>query len=243
MHKKLSATIISIATISTSLVLVATVVFSISVPATQGFFNIGESMIFLTSLLFGPKVGAFAGGVGSMLADLFLGYPHYAPGTLIIKAAEGFVVGIIKKNNPKFRSIIYWKIFTLIFGLVAGGLLTLIGTMYYSGHMDISLGNTSFSLFVPQEFWIFLGTILTLSIATVGFKTEPEFGWTVFSVLCGGFVMVSGYFIYQTFFIGWLFGVQVWGLAEIPINIGQMIVGATIALPAARIIGRAFPQN
>ena len=67
------------ASISTALVCVATMLFQVYVPATRGFFNIGESMVFLSALLFGPFVGAFAGGIGSMLADLLLGYYYYAP--------------------------------------------------------------------------------------------------------------------------------------------------------------------
>jgi len=225
----------------TAFVCVATIVFSVYVPATEGFFNIGESMVFLSALLFGPAVGAFAGGVGSMLADLLLGYPHYAPATLVIKACEGYVVGVLKRNNPRFTSKSYWKIFTLLLGAVAGVLLASVGAIYYSGQIELTLGFTVFSIFVPAEFWLALGAIITLSIAGVGFVADPEFGWTVFSVISGGFVMVLGYFIYQMFFIGWLFNIQAVALAEIPINIGQLIVGATVALPAAKVVWRAFP--
>ncbi|UCC28655.1 MAG: ECF transporter S component, partial [Candidatus Bathyarchaeota archaeon] len=60
---------LSIGAVFTSLVFIATVIFSIYVPLTQGFFNIGESMVYATALLFGPLVGGFAGGVGAALAD------------------------------------------------------------------------------------------------------------------------------------------------------------------------------
>ena len=51
--------------------------------------------------LLGPWRGAAAGGSGSMLADLLLGYGHYAPGTLIIKGAMALVAALIFKAFKK----------------------------------------------------------------------------------------------------------------------------------------------
>jgi len=239
--KTISSFNLAVTAVFTALVCVVTIIFSIYVPATEGFFNIGESMVFLSALLFGPFVGAFAGGVGSMLADLLLGYPHYAPATLIIKACEGAVVGTVKKRNPKLSSRLHWKFFTMVLGVVAGFLLGWVGTAYYSGELELTLGSGLFVLYVPAEFWIFLGVITALSIAALGFLAEPEFGWTVFSVIAGGFVMVLGYFLYQRFLIYPLFKIEVVAIAEIPVNIGQMVIGATVALPIAKIVWRVLP--
>jgi len=239
--KTMSPVNLAIAAVFTALVCVVTMIFSIYVPATEGFFNIGESMVFLSALLFGPFVGAFAGGVGSMLADLLLGYPHYAPGTLIIKACEGGVVGMLKKRNPKLSSKLHWKFFTTVLGVVAGFLLGWVGTTYYSGEVQLTLSSGVFAFFVPTAFWIVLGVITALSVAALGFLANPEFGWTVFSVIAGGFVMVLGYFIYQLFFIYPLFQIEVVAIAEIPVNIGQMIIGAIAALPIAKIVWRILP--
>ena len=233
---------LAVTAVFTALVCVVTIIFSIYVPETRGFFNIGESMIFLSALVFGSFVGAFAGGVGSMLADLFLGYPHYAPATLIIKACEGAIVGALSKRNPKFSSRLNWKFFTLGLGVVAGFLLGWVGTAYYSGEVELTLGTGSSMLYVPAEFWLFLGVVTAFAIAALGFLADPEFGWTVFSVIAGGFIMVLGYFLYQQFFLGPLFNIEVVAIVEIPVNIGQMIVGATVALPIAKIIWRSFPH-
>jgi len=46
----------------------------IPIPATGGYFNVGEVTIYVAALLFGPFVGAFSGGVGAMLSDLYLGF-------------------------------------------------------------------------------------------------------------------------------------------------------------------------
>jgi uncharacterized membrane protein len=79
----------------TAIVFVLTRAFVIPIPQTKGFFNLGEAAIYLAAIAFGPVVGALAGGVGSALADLSLGYNQYAPFTLIIKGLEGAVVALL----------------------------------------------------------------------------------------------------------------------------------------------------
>jgi len=232
---------LSITAIFTSLVFVATTIFSIYVPQTKGFFNIGETMVYTTALVFGPFVGAFAGGVGSMLADLFLGFPHYAPATLVIKACEGAVVGVLTKKKLKFSSKLQWKLFTVTFGLIAGVLLGAIGSLYYSGSVELYIGfpppeSPTLNLFVPREFWYSLGVLVILLISLTGFVFEPEFGWFVFSIFIGGSLMITGYFLYQQFFLGVL------AVAEIPVNIGQMTIGLIVALPIVRAIWRSLPS-
>jgi uncharacterized membrane protein len=241
MNSEMSPFDLAVTAVFTALVCAATMLFSIYVPATEGFFNIGESMVFLSALLFGPFVGAFAGGVGSMLADILLGFPHYAPATLVVKACEGAVVGMLKKRNPKLSSKLQWKFLTMILGVVAGVLLGCIGAVYYSGEVELTLGLGVFNLYIPAEFWIFLGAAAALSIAATGFLTDPEFGWTIFSVVVGGLCMVLGYFLYEWFLIYPLFKIEAVAVAEVPVNIGQMIIGTIVALPIVKVAWRAFP--
>ncbi|MEM2789471.1 MAG: ECF transporter S component [Candidatus Bathyarchaeia archaeon] len=227
------------AAISTALVCIATMFFSVYVPATRGFFNIGESMVFLSAILFGPFVGAFAGGVGSMLADVLLGYPHYAPATLIIKASEGFIVGYLNKRNPKLNRA-RWRALTSILAIVAGALLAAIGSAYYSGEVELTVGQIIIPVHISELFWLTLGLITAISIILAGLITDPEVGWTILSVIIGGFIMVLGYFIYQMYFLFPLFGIEAIAIAEVPVNIGQMTIGLIIAVPASRIIRKIF---
>lgn len=78
-----------------ALTTVATMVIRIPVPATQGYINLGDSMVYISALLFGPLTGLLAGGIGSALADLIGGYGQFAPYTLVIKGLEGLIVGLI----------------------------------------------------------------------------------------------------------------------------------------------------
>lgn len=242
-----TSTRLSITAIFTALVAAATMVFSLSVPQTRGFFNIGETMVYASAFLFGPFVGSFSGGVGSMIADVLLGYPHYAPATLVIKACEGGVVGVLTRKRLKFSSVVQWKVFTFVVGLVVGTLLGSVGSLYYSGSVDLYLGipppqNPTITFFVPPLLWYVLGVLVFFSVTLMGFVFEPEFGWLVFSALVGGSTMVAGYFIYQQFFLGPLFNIYVIAPAEIPINISQMMVGLVVSIPIVRTVWRSLPS-
>jgi len=236
----LTAIRLAITAIFTSLVCVATMVFSIYVPQTRGFFNIGETMVYITALLFGPLIGAFAGGVGSMFADLLLGYPQFAPATLIIKACEGGIVGVLGRKRLKFGSKLQWKAFTFAVGLITGVLLGGIGSLYYSGPVEFYLGylpeNPTSILFIPPIFWYSMGALVVLLIALTGFVFEPEFGWLILTILVGGLEMVTGYFLYEQFFLG------VAAIAEVPVNIGQMTVGLIVSIPVVRAVWRSLPS-
>ena len=45
----------------TALVFVATAIFNLAITATNGYFNFGESMVYLAALVGGPLVGLVAG--------------------------------------------------------------------------------------------------------------------------------------------------------------------------------------
>ncbi|MFX0005334.1 MAG: ECF transporter S component [Promethearchaeota archaeon] len=118
---------LSLIGVFSALICVLTMVISIPIPATQGFINIGDAGVMICGLLFGPIIGSFSGGIGSALADIFLGYTIYAPGTLIIKGLEGFLVGFIANPKKYYEKINYRDILAVI----AGGVLMAIGYFLY----------------------------------------------------------------------------------------------------------------
>ncbi|MEM2876047.1 MAG: ECF transporter S component [Candidatus Bathyarchaeia archaeon] len=234
---------ISTAAIFTALVCASTMVLSVYVPATKGYFNIGETMVYITAFLFGPSVGAFAGGVGSMLADVFLGYGYYAPGTLVIKACEGAIVGLLSRRVIGSRAGSYWKVFTVILGLLVGVTLGAVGSIYYVGEVELYLGipppqSPSLMLNIIPELWYGLGALVTVVVALIGFVFEPDFGWMIISIITGGLEMVFGYFLYESLVLG--YGLV--AIAEVPINVGQMTVGLIISIPVARVVWRYLPD-
>lgn len=250
MLKQVSSSVttrLAVTAISTSLVCVVTMVFSVYVPQTRGFFNLGETMVFVSALLFGSFVGGFAGGVGSMLADVLLGFWYYAPATLAIKACEGGIVGVFCGRMPKSNSKLFWKVFTFGVGLMLGILLASVGSFYYSGTVELRIGipppeNPNVVFSIPSVLWYVLGACVFLLITLTGFALDPQFGWLVFTTLIGGAAMVTGYYLYQKFLLFPLFGIESIAEAEIPINIGQMLIGLIVAVPIVKIVLRSLPQ-
>jgi len=93
---------VALTAVFTALTAVVTLTIRIPFPATAGYFNLGDALVMLSGILIGPIGGFIAGGLGSALADL-VGYPHFAPVTLIVKGCEGLIVGLFSHSGRARR--------------------------------------------------------------------------------------------------------------------------------------------
>jgi len=82
-----------------ALTTVMTMVVHIPTPATKGYLNLGDMVVFVAAIMLGKKGGLVVGGIGSALADLLLGYTYFAPITFIVKGLEGFIAGALLETN------------------------------------------------------------------------------------------------------------------------------------------------
>jgi uncharacterized membrane protein len=73
-------------------------------------------MIVFCGLFYGWKVGLIAGGIGSALADI-IGFPIFAPITLVAKGLEGLISGLAKRGN-NLQSYLYPLLAVIV--MVAG---------------------------------------------------------------------------------------------------------------------------
>lgn len=211
------------------LVTLVTISLQVSIPATQGYFNLGETMVYTFALLFGPRVGLIAGGIGSALADLITGYLPYAPATLVIKGIEGFIVGHLSHVLTRAPERV-WKKLTVILAILLSILTLIIGSTYYLGPGEISLGfpfttPTVLTVLFTIGFWATVAVLLLVIIIFIEFKVDPKIGAIVLSVIIGGVEMVTGYFLYEQFILGYM------ALVEVPFNVCQMIIGLLVAIP------------
>lgn len=87
----------------TALTTAATIVIQIPMVATEGYINIGDTVLMYTGIVFGPIAGFIAGGLGSCLADLAAGYAHWVLPTFLIKGLEGALVGLLFMVFRKIR--------------------------------------------------------------------------------------------------------------------------------------------
>ncbi|WP_352420060.1 ECF transporter S component [Proteiniborus sp.] len=233
----------------TALVFVTTAIIpQIPIPFTEGYIHTGDSMIFVTSILLGWKYGLFAGGVGSAMADLFLGYAHWALPTLIIKGIMGAIVGLMAQdvNSHKLKTLrsiisytigigwvgtaIYFK--TTLYNIssnlenseVAGFLvekLSLDGTQQLESLINSVQLSLMFAAIIIPVFIVVLSIILKKKDKEL-FSMNSLMGMTL-----AGLWMVVGYYIAG----GILKGNMIIPMFSVPANIIQFIGGAVIAFP------------
>ena len=90
----------------------------IRIPGIQTqYYNLGEAAIYTLALVFGKRVGAAAGAIGSALVDLIVA-PIWAPFTFVIKGLEGWVVGHFSRKGNFKKNII---------AIIIGGHIMIIG--------------------------------------------------------------------------------------------------------------------
>lgn len=88
-----------------------------------GYIHIGDSLIYLSSMLLPFPCGLIAGGIGGGLSDLFSGYPVYFLPTLIIKAINSLVIYIVAKRDGKIINV------RSVLAVIISGIVTVFG--YY----------------------------------------------------------------------------------------------------------------
>ncbi len=96
MRKRDSTGKIVIAALFAALSCVATLIVKIPTPM-KGYVNLGDTIVLIAGWTFAPWLVFFAVGLGSALADIFLGYIIYAPATFVIKTAMAFAAYFIYK--------------------------------------------------------------------------------------------------------------------------------------------------
>ena len=232
------------ATIFTAFVFAATFSFS-ATTSTGGYFDIGEVMVYITALVMGPYVGAFAGGVGSMLSDALLA-PQFAPGTLVIKAGEGFIVGYLGQKGFRGLPDAFQKRMGVVLGLIVAAIVLLVGLLSFPD-VSLSLGQGGFTptastpdVSLSLAVWIFVAFVAFAFTVFASSKIGPRFTWVALAIFAGGAEMVAGYFLYET-------QVLQLGLvsptAEIPVNVLQAVVGLVIAPPVAARVQNVFRKD
>lgn len=122
-----------------ALTFIATSAISFPVAATNGYIHFGDGLVLSCGVLLGKKYGPLAAGIGSALADLYLGYAAWALPTFIIKALMAYVVAFafdhFKAHNKDINFnkafLPLWVIALLLAGLIMVGLyFVTAGIMY-----------------------------------------------------------------------------------------------------------------
>jgi uncharacterized membrane protein len=95
-----------------------TMVIRIPIPASGGYFNLGDTFVMAAALLYGPLVGGVVGLVGPALADA-VGFPQFILATGVVKGLEGLLIGILK-GRPAHTSRVLTALAAGVAVLVGG---------------------------------------------------------------------------------------------------------------------------
>jgi uncharacterized membrane protein len=119
--KKLDVRKIALITIMAAVVCTLTLVVKIPIPATGGYIHLGDIAANFAALAFGPWLGFLIVGGGMAIADL-IGYPLFAPATLIVHGFQAVVVAYLgKSHKPR----------AMLLGAIAGGAVVVAGYFAY----------------------------------------------------------------------------------------------------------------
>jgi uncharacterized membrane protein len=133
----------------------------IHVPTFMGVLHLGDSMIFLSAILFGRKKSAVASAVGMCLFDLISGYTLWAPFTFIIKGVMGYIAGTIAYRKDYDGNNVSNNILAFV---VAG--VWMIVAYYFGGAIILTFISKEFAL--KQALIIALKDIPTNILQVVG---------------------------------------------------------------------------
>jgi len=154
---------LALAIIMTTLTTVSTLFITIPIPLA-GYFNLGDVMIFISALTFGPIIGSFAGGLGSAIADLLV-WPVYAIPTLIIKGLEGLLAGLLTNKKHVYRDVL---------AVIVAGVEMVIG-YFLVDWLILQIGWPSALAAVPfNVMQIAIGGIIGVPIAFILRRRLPE---------------------------------------------------------------------
>ncbi len=162
----------------TGLAFVTTLVIRIPIPATTGYFNIGDVFVLLGALWLGPRAGIIIGAIGPTLADA-IGYPQFVLATLTVKGVEGLLAGLVASRRERAS----WK----LGGAYTGATIMVLGYFTFEAFIYPALGKWIPFLSVTNvgaalvemplnAFQGFVGATVALGLwrAVKGMGTVPE---------------------------------------------------------------------
>lgn len=153
----------------TALTAVATLI-AFPVPSmTNGYVNAGDALVILSAFLLGPGWGALAAGLGSALADVFLGYFIYAPATFVIKGLMALAAGAVLRKYGSKRSVLPAVIASVLAELIMlGGYLGYETILYtFPGAVGSLIGNT-----IQAVYGAVVGVVLYLALRRIPYVQD-----------------------------------------------------------------------
>ncbi|MDT7865230.1 MAG: ECF transporter S component [Thermoproteota archaeon] len=201
-------------------------------PVPGGYLNIGDAVIFIAAILFGPMIGFLAGSIGSALSDVAFSSYMFVPGTFVIKGLEGFIAGVVYRYLIRKPIQISSSIIFIGSILIITSLYVFYNVSYFDPERNLS--NIDYLNFVFPIGLIY-STLGSLSLILTVKKSKYVNDMIILSaMIIAGTEMILGYYLYEY----WLFVYL--AIAEIPINITQASISILAAYFVLKSIRKIF---
>ena len=128
---KMTALRIALVAVLTAVVVVFTLMVRVPTPI-RGYISLCDVVITFAAFLFGPWVGAIAGGLGTGVADLIGGYAQWAPLSFVIHGLQGLLIALVARSGMKSGVPGDAKLPMMIIGGVIG-MVVMTGGYYLAG--------------------------------------------------------------------------------------------------------------
>lgn len=129
---------------------------------TGGYTHIGDTVIFISALILGPKLGALVGIIGAVAADLYVGYPRWFV-SIPAHGLEGFIAGLGKGRR-----------FYIQIALCAVGGVIMAATYFYVNIFIKGLAPALISLYRDVFGQVAVSLILTALLKPAIAKVLPK---------------------------------------------------------------------
>lgn len=99
----------------TALVFIATKFINIRLPISinGGLIHLGNTMLFMSAIVFGGKKGAAAGALGMSLFDMSSGWAAWAPFTFVIRGVMGYIIGSLSNMRGRNGRYMLWNLLSI----------------------------------------------------------------------------------------------------------------------------------
>ncbi len=152
------------------LTFVATLAIRIPIPGVskdyQGYINLGDCFVLMSSFIIGPYYGAFAAGIGSAFTDFF-GAAIYSPITFILKALMALLTGLMFRIFKK-KSVIWIAISAFI-----GEALMVLGYYFFESFM-LGLGWGTAALGIPANIFQAITAVAVSTLFAQAYMSKKE---------------------------------------------------------------------
>lgn len=227
-----------------ALTFISTSILTFPSPFTGGYIHMGDALVLSCGVVLGKKYGALAAGIGSALADLYLGYASWALPTFIIKALMAFIIGSLFEGQGNHKKLVIvsasyiaiWTGFNLIIrNLISANTIGQSTQVLIDDEVISRDSNLLDYALNTQNLLLVIAFSIPIILIIAVLIKHPKSPINLIIHRISGFVMAGSVMVILYYIThGLLYGNWIVPVFSVPLNMVQYILGvilATLLLP------------